>query len=59
MAKLVPAFNEVIKDPAIVKSINADGYDMIQMTPAQMDAQVIKDLQRWGEIIKKAGVKDE
>jgi hypothetical protein len=59
MAKLVPAFNEVIKDPAIVKSINADGYDMIQMTPAQIDAQVIKDLNHWGEIIKKAGVKDE
>lgn len=59
MDKLVPAFNEVMKDPTIVKSVNADGYDVIEMTPAQMDDLVQKDLKRWGEIIKKAGVKDE
>ena len=59
MAKLVPAFNEVMKDPTIVKSVNADGYDVMEMTPAQMNDFVKKDLKRWGEIIQKAGVKDE
>jgi tripartite-type tricarboxylate transporter receptor subunit TctC len=29
------------------------------MTPAQMNDFVKKDLKRWGEIIQKAGVKDE
>ena len=57
--KLVPAFNTVMKDPDIIKAVNADGYDVVEMTPAQMDILVKKDMQRWGEIIKKAGVKDE
>jgi len=59
MAKLVPAFNEVMKDPALIKSIQADGYDMMPMTPAQMDALVIKDLAKWGRIIKEANVRDQ
>ena len=59
MAKLVPAFNEVMKDPALIKSIQADGYDMMPMTPAQMDALVIKDLAKWGRLIKEANVRDE
>ncbi len=59
MTKLVPAFNEVMKDPALIKSIQADGYDMMPMTPAQMDALVIKDLAKWGRIIKEANVRDQ
>jgi tripartite-type tricarboxylate transporter receptor subunit TctC len=59
MTKLVPAFNEVMKDPALIKSIQADGYDMMPMTPAQMDTLVIKDLAKWGRIIKEANVHDQ
>ena len=59
MAKLVPAFKEAMSDPAIIKGIQADGYDMIPITPAQMDALVIKDLAKWGQIIKEANVRDE
>jgi len=59
MAKLVPAFKEAMSDPAIIKGIQADGYDMIPITPAQMDALVIKDLTKWGQIIKEANVRDE
>jgi len=29
------------------------------MTPAQMDALVIKDLAKWGRIIKEANVRDQ
>jgi len=59
MAKLVPAFNEVMKDPAVIKGINVDGYDMMPMTPGQMDDLVKKDLAHWGKIIKDANVRDE
>ncbi len=59
MAKLVPAFKEAMNDPAIIKGIQADGYDMIPITPAQMDALVLKDLAKWGQIIKEANVRDE
>jgi tripartite-type tricarboxylate transporter receptor subunit TctC len=59
MAKLVPAFNEVMKDPAVIKGINVDGYDMMPMTPAQMDGLVKKDLAHWGKIIKDANVRDQ
>jgi tripartite-type tricarboxylate transporter receptor subunit TctC len=59
MAKLVPAFNAVLKDPEIVKTINADGYDVMEMTPKAMSALIQSDLTRWGKIIKQAGVTDE
>jgi len=59
MAKLVPAFNEVMKEPAVIKGINVDGYDMMPMTPAQMNDLVKKDLAHWGKIIKDANVRDE
>ena len=57
--KLVPAFSQAMKDPALIKSIQADGYDMMPLTPAQMDAQIKKDLANWGKIIKDANVRDE
>ena len=59
MAKLVPAFNQVMKDPAVIKGIQVDGYDMMPMTPAQMDELVAKDLAKWGKLIKEANVRDE
>jgi len=49
----------VMKDPAVIKGINVDGYDMMPMTPAQMDALVIKDLAKWGRVIQEANVRDE
>ena len=59
MSKIVPAFNEVMKDPAIIKAIQVDGYDIMPMTPTQMDELVAKDLAKWGKIIKDANVRDE
>ena len=59
MAKLVPAFNAALKDPAIVKLIQADGYDAMPMTPAKMDALVQQDFAQWGQVIKDAKVVDE
>ena len=59
MAKLVPAFNEAMQDPAIIKAIQVDGYDMMPMTPAEMDSLVKKDYAHWGAIIKAANVRDE
>jgi tripartite-type tricarboxylate transporter receptor subunit TctC len=48
-----------MKDPAVIKGINVDGYDMMPMTPAQMNDLVKKDLAHWGKIIKDANVRDE
>lgn len=59
MAKLVPAFAEAMKDPAIIKSIETDGYDPMPMTPEKMTALIKSDFERWGKIIKQAGIKDE
>jgi hypothetical protein len=59
MSKIVPAFNEVMKDPAIIKAIQVDGYDIMPMTPTQMDELMAKDLAKWGKIIKDANVRDE
>ncbi len=56
MDKLLPALNTVLQDPAVQESIRKEGYDLISLNPAQMQAQINQDLERWGKVIKSANV---
>jgi len=59
MAKLVPAFNAALKDPFVIENIRSDGYDVMPMTPEQIDAKVKLDLASWAKVVKAANIKDE
>ena len=56
MKVLVPAFNEAMKDPDIVKMIENEGYDPLNLTPAQMHDKIKSDLVQWARVIKEANV---
>ncbi len=56
MDKLLPALNTVLQDPAVQESIRKEGYDLISLTPAQMQTQIGQDLERWGKVIKSANI---
>ncbi|MCC7226715.1 MAG: tripartite tricarboxylate transporter substrate binding protein [Burkholderiaceae bacterium] len=56
MKVLVPAFNEAMKDPDIVRMIENEGYDPLNLTPAQMHDKIKSDLVQWAKVIKEAKV---
>ena len=45
-----------VKDPAVVKSMETEGATLIGSTPAQAQELVARDIARWTEVIKKAGI---
>ena len=56
MKVLVPAFNKAMKDPDIVKMIEHEGYDPLNLTPVQMHDKIKSDLGQWARVIKEANV---
>ena len=54
--KLLPAFTTALQDAAVQEAIRKEGYDLISMTPAQMQKQIAQDLDSWGKVIKSANV---
>ena len=54
--KLVPAFNAALQEQSVQDAIRKEGYDLISMTPAQMQKQIAQDLDSWGKVIKSANI---
>jgi tripartite-type tricarboxylate transporter receptor subunit TctC len=57
--KLVAALQEGVKDPQVIKrfaELGATTYPANKATPAALQAQVKSEIEKWGPIIKKAGV---
>ncbi len=54
--KLLPAFNAALQDTVVQEAIRKEGYDLIPMTPVQMQKQILQDLDSWGKVIKSANV---
>lgn len=51
--KIVTAFNDVMKDPAIVKRFHENAYDIVNTTPEDMVARVKKDSDIMGDLVKR------
>lgn len=51
--KIVTAFNDVMKDPAIVKRFHENAYDIVNTTPEVMVARVKKDSDIMGDLVKR------
>ena len=59
MDKLVAALQEGLKDPAVKQrfaELGATTYPPEKGTPAALQAQVKSEMEKWGPLIKKAGV---
>jgi tripartite-type tricarboxylate transporter receptor subunit TctC len=58
-AKLSATMAEILKQPDVVKQLQDLNNDPIGNTPEQMSAFVRQESARWGEVIRKAGIKAE
>ena len=57
IARLNTEINAILKDPEIVKKMNASGFDLIGGTPQDLGALMKAEADKWAPIIKSAGVK--
>jgi tripartite-type tricarboxylate transporter receptor subunit TctC len=59
IAKLNGALNAAMTDPELVKRMAGQGVTLVGGTPAEAEAFVQAEATRWGEVIKRAGIKAE
>lgn len=59
VAKLNTTLQEVLAEPALRQKLQDLGIEVIGGTPAQFDAYIRSELDRWGTVIRASGVKIE
>lgn len=57
--KLSAEINDILKQPALTDRYKANGVEIGGSTPEEMAAQIRKDMPRWFDIQRKAGIKPE
>ncbi len=48
---------KVAKDPAVVRKMEGEGYDMVGSTPEQMRVHIAAETERWRKVIASTGIK--
>jgi len=56
VAKLHDEIVKILDTPDMKARIKTLGYDMIVSTPAQFGAQLVRDVERWSEVVKRANI---
>jgi tripartite-type tricarboxylate transporter receptor subunit TctC len=59
VARLSSAAQQALQSPEVRKAADAAGVEIRYQTPEQLDRQVRKDIDYWGQIIRQAGIKAE
>lgn len=53
------ALAEAVRDPQIARPFTAQGVDLRSSTPAEFQAYLGQEVQRWGQAVKMAGIQPE
>ena len=48
---------KVARDPAIVKKMESEGYNMVGSSPEQLRAHIASETARWGKVVQETGIK--
>ena len=59
VARLNADINAILKMPDVVQKMNALGFDLIGGTPDEFGQLIRADVDRWGPVIKRVGLKVE
>ena len=59
LAKLNTEINRGMRDPAVVKRLAGEGVDATNSTPDEFAARVKSEIEKWGKVVRAAGVKAE
>ena len=54
--RLHAALGKVLKDPALVARLEAQGVSLTESTPEQLDAIVRRDTEQWAKVIRAANI---
>jgi tripartite-type tricarboxylate transporter receptor subunit TctC len=55
--KLSAEIQRILAQPDIRERISAQGFDVIASTPEQFAAQIRSEVEKWGKVIRSAGIK--
>jgi tripartite-type tricarboxylate transporter receptor subunit TctC len=56
VAKLHDEIVRILDTPEMKARIKTLGYDMIASTPAQFGTQLVRDVERWSEVVKRSNI---
>jgi tripartite-type tricarboxylate transporter receptor subunit TctC len=59
VAKLNAETVKALSSPELIEKFKANGIDPVSSSPEQFAALIKSELQRWGDVVKAAGVKPE
>jgi tripartite-type tricarboxylate transporter receptor subunit TctC len=59
VARLSREIGKIMREPAVVERVNAAGLDAVTGTPAELEALVKRDIERYRRIIVLTGAKPE
>ena len=57
VTKLHDEIVRILATPGTQERIKTLGYDMIISTPAEFATQLVRDVERWSEVVKHANIK--
>lgn len=55
--KLATAITAALKTPGVTEQLNGMGFEVLANTPAEADAFVAKEIDRWAQVIKAGDIK--
>jgi tripartite-type tricarboxylate transporter receptor subunit TctC len=59
IAKLNTELVRVLRSPHVVQQLTPHGVDVVHSSPEEFVAVIRDDLQKWGKVIREAGIKGE
>lgn len=57
--RLNAAIADALRQPEMVKRLRADGSDAVSSTPEEFRALLVSEREKWGKLVKQAGIKPE
>ena len=57
VGKLSAEIQRILAQPDIREKISVQGFDVISSTPEQFAAQIRSEVEKWGKVIRSAGIK--
>jgi tripartite-type tricarboxylate transporter receptor subunit TctC len=59
LAKLNTEINRGMRDPAVIKRLAGEGVDAVTSTPDEFAARMKSEIEKWGKVVRAAGIKAE
>ena len=59
LARLNSEINRGMRDPAVIKRLAGEGVDAVTSTPEEFAARVKSEMEKWGKVVRRAGIKEQ